>query len=188
MKVYIIRHGESVNNLKKHWTGWFDAALTEKGYDDARRAGKILEGVKFDRIFSSDLQRARETAVTAIPGCEPETSPLLREINVGSLADLPLSTKTPEISGKLSESGYRTFGGESYGDLSDRVRTFKAELESLDCEAAAVFTHAGWLRGFFDEVMGVHLSREIVRCGNCTVGIFEYRKGKWHFHSWINLV
>jgi len=187
MKVYIIRHGESENNLNKRWTGWLDVALTEKGYEDARRAGEILANASFDRVFSSDLRRARETAETALPGCHPETSPLLREINVGTLADKPLSARTPEIGGKISASGYTAFGGESYEDLQNRVRMFKAELESVDCGIAAVFTHAGWLRGFLDEVVGVHLSREIIRCGNCTVGIFEYKKGKWYLHSWINL-
>ena len=55
MNVYIIRHGESENNVKKCWTGWKDVDLTEKGYEDARYAGRILSGVSFGRIFSSDL-------------------------------------------------------------------------------------------------------------------------------------
>lgn len=186
MKVYIVRHGESENNLKKRWTGWMDVALTEKGYEDARRAGEIIGNVTFDRIFSSDLRRAGETAKTAVPGCTPEISPLLREINVGSLADMPLSVRTPEISSKMSSSGYTAFGGESYEELQERVRSFKKKLETLDCETAAVFTHAGWLRGFLDEVVGVRMSRDIVRCGNCTVGIFEFKGGKWYLHSWIN--
>ena len=68
MRVYVIRHGESETNLSKHWTGWMDVSLTEKGYEDARGAGRIIGDVTFDRIFSSDLHRAKETAMTAIPG------------------------------------------------------------------------------------------------------------------------
>ena len=31
MRVYVIRHGESENNLAKKWTGWMDVHLTDKG-------------------------------------------------------------------------------------------------------------------------------------------------------------
>lgn len=186
MRVYVIRHGESENNLKKHWTGWMDAALTEKGHEDARRAGKIIGDVTFDRVFSSDLRRAKETAEEALPGCHPKLSPLLREINVGSLADQPLSTLTPEMSARISASGYVDFGGESHEDIAVRVRTFKSELESLECGSIAVFTHAGWLRGFLNAVLGISVPRDTVRCGNCTVGIFDFTDGKWRLHSWIN--
>ena len=188
MRVYIVRHGESENNLKKHWTGWFDAALTEKGYEDARGAGRILGSVSFDQVFSSDLQRAKNTALTALPGCSPVTTPLLREINVGSLADRPLSCLTKEINEMIAESGYKKLGGESYEDIAERVSTFREQLEGLECENVAVFTHAGWLREFLDQVMGVRLSRDRVKCGNCTVGIFDYTGGKWRLHSWMNLM
>ena len=187
MRVYVIRHGESKTILSIRWTGWFVAALTEKGYEDAKKAGKIIGDVTFDKVFSSDLRRAKETAMTALPGCCPVTTPLLREINVGSLAGQPLSCLTKEINEMIAESGYKKLGGESYEELGERISAFREQLESLDCETAAVFTHAGWLRGFLDQVVGVSLSRDRVKCGNCTVGIFDYTGGKWRLHSWINL-
>ena len=69
MRVYVIRHGESETNLSKRWTGWKAVNLTEKGYEDAKKAGKIIGDVTFDKVFSSDLRRAKETAMTALPGC-----------------------------------------------------------------------------------------------------------------------
>lgn len=186
MNVYIIRHGESENNLKKCWTGWKDAELTKKGYEDARYAGKILGNVSFDRIFSSDLSRACKTAETAIPGCPPETSPLLREINVGSLTDRPYSQTTKEDFAHIDASGYVSFGGESHEEFRARIRTFMKELEAIDCANAAVFTHSGFLRGFRDEVLGLRIPSDKFRCGNCTIGIFDCTKGVWRLHSWIS--
>ena len=46
MKIYVIRHGESVNNLKGLWTGWSDVELTEKGVLDAKKAGEFIKDVK----------------------------------------------------------------------------------------------------------------------------------------------
>lgn len=45
MKVYVIRHGESETNYEKKWTGWLDVNLTEKGMNDAKKAGEFLASV-----------------------------------------------------------------------------------------------------------------------------------------------
>ena len=42
MKLYVVRHGQSENNLKKLFTGWTDAALTEKGIQDALGVREFL--------------------------------------------------------------------------------------------------------------------------------------------------
>ena len=72
MYVYVIRHGESETNLGKRLTGWFDTPLTDKGRNDAKKAGLVLKDVVFDKIFVSDLVRARETAEIAFPGYKYE--------------------------------------------------------------------------------------------------------------------
>ena len=187
MRVYVIRHGESVNNQQQLWTGWLDVPLTEKGISDAKRAGEFLRGIEFDKVYSSDLTRAIDTAKKALPGCAPETSALLREINVGSIAGKTLSSIEPADRKKASEIGYALYGGETKSQLADRIRTFKKELEAAKLGTVAVFTHAGWLRGFLDEIMGKVLPRGSIICGNCAIGVFEYEKDIWKLHSWINL-
>jgi len=187
MKVYVIRHGESETNKEQKWTGWLDVHLTDNGKDDARDAGEFLERISFDKIYSSDLVRARETAEIAIPGCRYETSELLREISVGSLAGNPISVVTEEQWSDIEKNKYIAFGGESKKDFCDRVSGFMKKLEGLSCENVAVFSHAGWLREMLDIVIGVHIPREKVCCNNCTVAIFEYTNKKWMLHSWINI-
>ena len=91
MRVYVVRPGESETNRAGLWTGWTDVPLTEKGVNDAMLARAFFENLKIDKIYSSDLSRAIETAKTAIPGCEPEILPLIREVNVGNIAGRPLS-------------------------------------------------------------------------------------------------
>ena len=41
--VYIVRHGQTLLNRYKKMQGWVDSPLTEKGIQDGKRAGKILE-------------------------------------------------------------------------------------------------------------------------------------------------
>jgi len=63
-KAYLLRHGESVNNVRGVDNGWEDTALTLKGEQQAVHAGSCLKekGVKVDMIFTSVLQRAVKTA------------------------------------------------------------------------------------------------------------------------------
>ena len=188
MRVYVVRHGESVNNLNKLWTGWNDVELSEKGREDAKRAGEIIKGVSFDRIYSSDLSRAMDTARIAVPGCEFETSELFREMNVGTLSGKHLDVITSEEKIAADRDGYGLYGGESTEDFSKRVRTAMAMLESAGFNDVAVFSHAGFLRKFLDEVVGTYIPRQSVCCNNCTVAIFECENHKWKLHSWINVM
>ncbi len=187
MQVYVIRHGESETNLNKKWTGWLDVHLTDKGKDDARKAGDFLKNIYIDKVFASDLIRAVETAEITLPDCSYETSPLLREINVGTLASKPLSIVSDEQRERIAKFGYMDFDGETKEHFNSRIRQVMNELETLNCETVALFTHAGWMRGMLDAVTGAYLPRKHIRCNNCSIAIFEYINRNWQLHSWINL-
>lgn len=187
MKVYIIRHGESESNLSKRLTGWSDVPLTEKGKREARSCRRFLSQTRFDRIYTSDLVRARQTAEIAIPDCRYETTPCLREINVGSLAGRPLHKISAEESTVLRTVGYTAYGGESKDEFSERVRGFLRQLEALTCENVALFAHSGVLRSALEFVLETKLGKGTVLCNNCAIAVFEYQNGIWTLDSWINL-
>lgn len=62
-KVVLLRHGESIWNKENRFTGWTDVDLSEKGRDEAKKAGQILkrEGFLFDIAYTSVLKRAIRT-------------------------------------------------------------------------------------------------------------------------------
>lgn len=59
----MIRHGESEWNRENRFTGWTDIDLSERGRDEARKAGRLLreQGFGFDLAFTSVLKRAIKT-------------------------------------------------------------------------------------------------------------------------------
>ena len=57
----LVRHGQSLWNLENRFTGWVDVPLSEKGVAEARRAGELLNGFRFDVAYTSALTRAQET-------------------------------------------------------------------------------------------------------------------------------
>ena len=188
MRIYVIRHGESETNKSKRWTGWLDVLLTEKGEEDARKAGALLANTAFDKVYASDLRRAMRTAELAIPGCVYETTPLLREINVGNLENQPIEAATFHGREQAAKRGYADVGGESREEFNGRIGRFMELLASASEETVAVFSHGGWLRGMLDLVVGISLPRDKICCDNCMIAVFEYTGGNWRLHSWINLL
>ena len=59
----LIRHGQSVWNLEKRFTGWVDVDLTDKGRSEAKKAGTLIKnkGISIDLYYSSLQLRANNT-------------------------------------------------------------------------------------------------------------------------------
>lgn len=62
-KLILVRHGESVWNKENRFTGWTDVDLSERGEEEARRAGELIKkhDLFFDVAYSSVLKRAIRT-------------------------------------------------------------------------------------------------------------------------------
>jgi len=62
MKLYVMRHGETITNQIHLISGNNETDLTENGIKQAKQARKYLENIEFDYVFTSPLSRARITA------------------------------------------------------------------------------------------------------------------------------
>lgn len=121
--VYLARHGETAWSLTGQHTGLTDLPLTERGERNARALGVRLEGLKFDKVFSSPLRRARRTCELARFGAAAEVDPDLVEWNYGEYE----GRRTSEI--RAERPGWQLFrdgcpGGEypeQVGARADRV-------------------------------------------------------------------
>ena len=93
MEVYIIRHGKTDWNKEYRFQGVHDIPLNQEGRDAAAALGKRLAGIHFDKVFSSPLSRAYETACILLRSLSqskgPQTNDLLTEISFGELEGLP---------------------------------------------------------------------------------------------------
>jgi 2,3-bisphosphoglycerate-dependent phosphoglycerate mutase len=87
-KLFLVRHGESEWNEKGLWTGWTEVNLSAKGVDEAAKAGEQLEGERIDKIYVSDMVRAKQTLekvseVAGLGGVETVESPAIKERSYG---------------------------------------------------------------------------------------------------------
>ena len=179
MKLFLVRHGQTVTNLEQRWTGQMDVALTELGRQEAESIRPILEKFTFDKVFSSDLSRAVITQQLALPGYTAEQTPLLREFDVGTLAGKYFSEIPVE-----QRKSYDYYGGESNRDVCNRVRQFLKELEGKPWENVAAFAHNGVLGSALRVILNADISGAVIRSGNCAIHVFEFDGKNWRLLAW----
>lgn len=94
-RLVLIRHGESTWNQENRFTGWTDVDLTDKGLQEAHRAGQLLhdEGFRFAKAYTSYLKRAIKTLNVVLDEMNLDWIPVekswkLNEKHYGSLQGL----------------------------------------------------------------------------------------------------
>ena len=150
--IYFVRHGQSQANLDGIYAGQSDSPLTQKGKDQAKQASEQAKDLKIEKIFSSDLQRAYDTAGViadklAIPKEKIEQTQLLREVNVGKLAGKPERGRKGTIHEDLPGFSYyfkiknNDMDVEYIGDIHKRLHFLIEVLKQQREEVILLVSH-----------------------------------------------
>ena len=146
-RLYLIRHGETAWSLSGQHTGRTDIPLTEQGEQDARKLAEGLHAVRFSRVFTSPLQRARRTCELAGLGDLAEIEPDLAEWDYGDYeGQRPIDIRKARPDWNIFRDGCS--GGESPAHVSERADRLIARLRTLEGNIA-LFSH-----GHFGRVLG----------------------------------
>ena len=133
-------HGTTKDNENGIATGQFPGELSELGIEQSRELGMSIKGKPFDAVFSSDLQRAVDSARFAFGDrYKIIYDQRLREINYGDWNGKPESFKN-----KLTDYIEQFFpNGESYQDVENRMRRFLDEIKQThdDNHHIAIVAH-----------------------------------------------
>ena len=181
MKLFMIRHGQTVANVGILYAGQTDAKLTDLGRQQAAAIAPVLADISFDKVYSSDLSRAYETQQLALPGYSATLLPLLREYDVGSVVGMNWD-EAAEKYGPFN-GDYSRVGGESTQMVETRVRNFLDILEKEPCDYAAAFCHNGVMKAMLRVVLGPFNTAPIEN-GNCNIAVFEYKNDTWRLLCW----
>lgn len=115
--LFLVRHGETVDNARQIMQGQTQGCLNEKGREQARVVAERLAAESIDAIVASDLQRAIQTAemIAELHGLPVVTTPLLRERDWGGFTGRFI----PDLKGEVWPDDI-----ESEEALLARARTF----------------------------------------------------------------
>jgi broad specificity phosphatase PhoE len=151
VRIFLVRHGETVFNVTGRWQGQGNSPLTERGLAQARELGRALAQDPITAVYTSDLGRAVQTAreVADVHGLEVHLEPRLRELDVGGWtgksgdeieADYPGARHT----WATQPGSMRLPDGETLLDAQTRALTFFAEQMPVHAdETIVVISHGG---------------------------------------------
>lgn len=154
MKLLLIRHAETDHNVEQRMSGWTEAALSHKGFEQAAALCKRLEGTHIDRLITSGMKRTEDTAALVFPGwgSNIEKMESLKEMNFGSFEGMTLDQIKAGFPADYEAlhhmSGRYVFPkGESlhgfHGRIQEAGRVLKAYPQN---ETLAVVAHSGTIR------------------------------------------
>ncbi|MBP9733090.1 MAG: 2,3-bisphosphoglycerate-dependent phosphoglycerate mutase [Candidatus Omnitrophica bacterium] len=161
----LLRHGQSQWNLENKFTGWVDVPLTPLGEEEAKKAGAKLKGIRFDKAYTSDLQRAQKTLALALevsgqPDLPVTRDKALNERHYGDLQGLDKAETAKKFGDEQVKIWRRSYdiappNGESLKDTAARTLPYFDKYIVADLKAGKniiVAAHGNSLRSIVMEL------------------------------------
>ena len=104
-RLVLLRHGQTDHNVERRMQGHFDAELTAEGLAQAAAVAPGIAALGPDRLISSDLRRAVDTAtvIGAAVGLDVKVDPRLRETHLGQWQGRTIAEIEAEWPGAIAE-------------------------------------------------------------------------------------
>lgn len=192
-ELVLVRHGETDWNAQGRIQGQLDVILNPVGQVQAEAVGARLCGERFDAIYSSDLERAMQTARPVVHGSghEIRREPRLRERHFGALQGL-----TAEEAQRLQPQVWEDYkargpeadlgGGESLQAFSQRVVDFIGRLLQAHAGGKVLLvSHGGVLDMAYRHATGMPLeAQRVFPIYNASVNILIRNGARWEIAAW----
>ncbi|MBE5955885.1 MAG: alpha-ribazole phosphatase [Lachnospiraceae bacterium] len=146
MELYLVRHGETEWNREGRYYGHKDIGLSEAGLLQAKELGEYMKKISFDKVISSPLCRACDTA-KELTAQQIQTDERLKEQNFGLFEGKTYVELMDEYPMELkawneNHEQYCLPEGESFLDVRARVEAFVKDLEK-DSGKILIVAHKG---------------------------------------------
>ena len=188
-RLILLRHGQTDYNVDGRMQGHIDSCLTDAGHEQAAEAAPVLASLAPDRLVSSDLRRAVDTAevVGVACGLPVKFDPRLRETHLGLWQGHTVAEIERDYPGAIatwrSDPGWAPPEGESRIDVVARSRPVVDELDAefADCddrsETVLLVAHGGLIAGLVTGLMDLPTSvwPSFGGLGNCRWAVLARR-------------
>lgn len=190
--IFFFRHGQTDWNLNKRFQGQSNVPLNDTGRQQAQNLAAYLKTHKIEVIYSSDLDRALETAniINSHHQVPIVKDTRLREANLGELEGLILHEAEAKF-GKASIDKWKSNSsdaldfcfprGETKKEVLHRVKAFLELMfiKNEDYKSIAISTHGAVIHKLVFHLMGDSYYEYPVT--NCSLFIFKEKNGIYQF-------
>lgn len=192
MKIYIVRHGQTLENVKKTYYGDIDCDITEKGIAQAEKLGKVLKEVSFDKVYCSEKKRAKQTLSRIYSG-EYTIDSRINERSFGIFEGKNFNEiqKLYSKEYKLWTEDWKLYTipqGESMKCFFQRVSQFMDELSKSSYDNVLISAHGGVMKAIYTYVLGGSLDMYWKFASrNGDLAVINYDDGFFYIDSIINM-
>jgi len=159
VKITLVRHAEVIQEYQGKYNGHIDIALSAQGREDAKKLAQKLHDVEFDKIYCSDLLRARETLKAFSYELEPLYTKELREKSWGKHEGKSFEEIQAEGIKYINfHQWISSLDGEDVSAYSQRVKNYFYETIFKDeAQNILVITHSGVIKTLLSFVKNISL-------------------------------
>ncbi len=181
--LYLMRHGQTIFNIRRKIQGWCDSPLTELGIQQAETAAKYFKehNIVFDHAYSSTSERACDTLeiVADMPYIRLKG---LKEWNFGTFEG-----ESEDLNPSLPYGDFfANYGGEKEKEFQKRVVETCQKIMEEDNEVVLAVSHGAACRKFMQYWEHTSSITQKERIGNCCILKFEYEKQEFKLIEIIN--
>ncbi len=184
MKIYIVRHGQTDKNKARQLQGRSNTPLNDEGRKQAQQAAQYFknEGISFDLVYSSPLDRAVETGKIVSGNDNITLDDRLLEMDYGPYEGISLVDPPEEVKTFFKDFVHNPApaGMENLKDIVARLGDFLHSVPVSEDANILVATHAIAMKGALEYLtprsQGSYWSKYI---GNCAVYVTEYVDGRF---------
>lgn len=192
MKIYLIRHSESIDDIENCYGGIADFELTENGKNKVKGRRKEIDNYGIEKIYTSPYKRAYQTAKILNENIKVELKVIedIRELNShGVLSGINKELAKDIFSYVFQKEEYKntgyyfgkTFlGGEDIKEFDNRVEKAINSIikDSEGLSAIAIVTHGGVHRSIFKNILNVN--KKIEGIDDVAITVLDYHNGEFN--------
>jgi broad specificity phosphatase PhoE len=167
LRFFLVRHGETADNLQMRYLGMRDEPLTNNGIAQARQAAAALAQLPIDFIITSPLRRAADTAVLIQKGCGIELR-VDRRLAEGSFGRwegltrsevLELDSREAERLARWeSDASFAPPGGEAFDKVQERIVGLADQLKNeFEGSSIVLVSHVGPIKALIAAALKIPL-------------------------------
>lgn len=185
VEILVVRHGQSEADILNRCEGWADYALADLGQQQARLLADWIHRVyALDAIFSSTLQRAKQTAImiaetTKVPVTyDPDLMEQNNGVIAGMLREEALIKYPLPLGGRKRHDAIK--GGESEVQLRARAEQFMSKLFTTldnepDLKSVCIVSHGGMISMLFRSFLNLPYHTDIhIPTGDTGLHLWKY--------------
>ncbi|WP_211748674.1 histidine phosphatase family protein [Paenibacillus sp. Marseille-Q4541] len=182
VRLYLVRHGETLFNTQNLMQGWSDSPLTKEGIEVAKYLGAGMKDIPFAAAYSSTSERSMDTADYILQGrnIPVHLNKGLKEMNFGTWEGKSNKIVEKEAPNFFDFKNFKSpVGGENYHELYDRTKAAIDQIIKENEENGGnvlVVSHGITIMNY---ILKLDPTLELKPLPNSSVTIVEWKNGKF---------